>query len=32
MRNEKIVKERKLMNQPTFEECSEWTYWKNVVI
>ena len=24
MRNEKMIN-----NQPTFEECSEWTYWKN---
>ena len=24
MRKEKIIN-----NQPTFEECSEWTYWKN---
>ena len=22
-------KEKMINNQPTFEECSEWTYWKN---
>ena len=29
MRNEKMKDLEMINNQPTFEECSEWTYWKN---